>query len=173
MCIRDRVTYARKTFQDTLRSQVPEVQMDESTSSDTTALVDLRLYGARGDVPRSELHGLRGVFLHEALTGLIEEIPALAARTLRHEDVRSKQAGRMELNELHILERGAGVVGQSHPAPRGDYGHNLHGGRDGSGLPRRRPAQGYGVHSVPSDRLVYYEHPHDGGCARRGRVSPQ
>src|SRR5680860_196578 len=54
--------------------------MDESTSSDTTALVDLRLYGARGDVPRSELHGLRGVFLHEALTGLIEEIPALAAR---------------------------------------------------------------------------------------------
>src|SRR5660398_198390 len=96
--------------------------MDESTSSDTTALVDLRLYGARGDVPRSELHGLRGVFLHEALTGLIEEIPALAARTLRHEDVRRKQAGRMELNELHILERGAGVVGQSHPAPCGDYG---------------------------------------------------
>src|SRR5660397_120725 len=109
------VTYARKTFQDTLRSQVPEVQMDESTSSDTTALVDLRLYGARGDVPGSELHGLRGVFLHEALTGLIEEIPALAARTLRHEDVRSKQAGRMELNELHSLQRGPRLASQSHP----------------------------------------------------------
>ena len=59
--------------------------------------------------------GRRRVAQHEALAVVVEQVAALAAAALGHEDVRGVEARGVELDELHVLERHAGVVGH---APR-------------------------------------------------------
>ncbi len=48
------------------------------------------------------------VALHESLTLAVGEVPALAARALGDQYPRAVNAGRMELDELHVLERQTG-----------------------------------------------------------------
>src|SRR6185312_32294 len=48
-----------------------------------------------------------GVALHEALTRGVAQDGALAARALGEEDAEAGQTGRVELEELHVLEREA------------------------------------------------------------------
>jgi hypothetical protein len=78
--------------------------------------------GARGDVARGQLHRLGRVPGHEALALAVDEVAALAAGALAHEDVGGVQPGRVELDELHVLDRHAGVVGDRRPAAGGDDG---------------------------------------------------
>src|SRR5690242_14826849 len=67
------------------------------------------------DVARGEvLHGRR-VALHEALAVLVEEITALAAHALGDEHAGARDAGRVELPELHVLERDAGARRHAEP----------------------------------------------------------
>src|SRR5205823_10941131 len=67
----------------------------------------------RHDVSRGEILGGRRVALHEALALGIDQIPALAPRALGDQAARAVDAGRMELNELHVLKRQSGA--QHHP----------------------------------------------------------
>ncbi len=50
---------------------------------------------------------MRSVALHEALAGRVREIPALAARAFRDQHARAVDTGRVELHELHVLQREA------------------------------------------------------------------
>ena len=62
---------------------------------------------------------LRDVVEHEAAAVAVPEHAALAPHALRHQDApharRPDHAGGMELDELHVLQRGAGVVGERVP----------------------------------------------------------
>ncbi len=77
-------------------------------------LADFDGHRAAHHVARREILGVGRVALHEALAGGIGEIAALAARALGDQAARAVDAGRMELHELHVLQRQAGA--QHHAA---------------------------------------------------------
>ena len=79
------------------------------------ALLDLGRLRARDDVARGELHRVRRVVLHEALAVLVDQEPALAAAALGDEDPGREQRRRVELHELHVLQREPGAEGHRHP----------------------------------------------------------
>ena len=54
------------------------------------------------------------VVLEVAVTVPVDQISAFGARRLRDEDAGERKAGRVVLNELHVLERRAGAVSERH-----------------------------------------------------------
>lgn len=79
------------------------------------ALTDLRVDGPGHDVTRRQvLHDGR-VLLHEALAVLVAEDAALTAGALRQQDAHAPDAGRVELEELHVLQREAATVDRRLP----------------------------------------------------------
>ncbi len=103
-----------------LRRQVGEVQIDVvALGTAAPPLADLRVDGAGHDVTGRQVLHHRRVLLHEALAVLVAKDAALAARTLGEEDAHAPDAGRVELEELHVLQRqtpavdrGLAVTGQ-------------------------------------------------------------
>ncbi len=89
-----------------LRIEMIEVEIDVIlVLADAAAFADLHRHGARNHVARRKiLHGGR-IALHEALAGGIGQIAAFAARAFGDEAARAIDAGRMELHELHVLQR--------------------------------------------------------------------
>src|SRR5262249_35686126 len=69
------------------------------------ALADLRVDGAGDDVTGREVLHDRRVLLHEALAVLVAEDAALTTGALRQQDAHAPDAGRVELEELHVLQR--------------------------------------------------------------------
>jgi hypothetical protein len=65
-------------------------------------------------VAGSEVLDGGGVALHEALVLAVAEDAALAARGLRQEHAEAGEAGRVELEELHVLEREALAPDDAH-----------------------------------------------------------
>ena len=87
-----------------------QVQVDVVlVPADAPPLADLHRHGARDDVARGEILGGRRVALHEALAFGIGEVAALAARALGDQHAGAIDAGRVELHELHVLQRQAGA----------------------------------------------------------------
>ena len=75
---------------------------------DAPPFADLDGHGARDHVARGEVLGVRRVALHEALAFRIGEVAALAAHALGDQHAGAVDAGRVELNELHVLQRQPG-----------------------------------------------------------------
>ena len=71
-------------------------------------LADLDGHGAGDDVARGKVLGGGGVALHEALAVGIGEVAALAAHALGDQHAGAVDAGRVELDELHVLQRQPG-----------------------------------------------------------------
>ena len=65
---------------------------------------DLDGHGARDDVARGEVLGVGRIALHEALALGIGEVAALAAHALGDQHAGAEDAGRVELDELHVLQ---------------------------------------------------------------------
>ena len=98
-----------------LRIEMIEMQEDVILGlADAAAFANLDRHRTRDDVARGEVLRGRRITLHEALALGIDEIAALASRPLGDEAARAVDAGRMELHELHVLERQAGA--QHHAA---------------------------------------------------------
>lgn len=74
------------------------------------ALADLRVDGPGHDVTRRQVLHHRRVLLHEALAVLVAEDAALTAGALRQQDAHAPDAGRVELEELHVLQRQPATV---------------------------------------------------------------
>ena len=92
-----------------------EVQVDVVLLlADAAALADFDRHRARDDVAGGEVLGGGRVTLHEALALGIDEIAAFAAGALGDEAARAIDAGRVELDEFHVLQRQAGA--QHHAA---------------------------------------------------------
>ncbi len=107
------------------------------------ALGDLLLHAAGDDVARGEVLDGGRVALHEPLAGDVAQDRALAARALGEQDAETGEAGRVELEELHVLQRqalapddahavagqgvrvGGGLVDLAEAAGREDHGLGL------------------------------------------------
>ena len=114
-----------------------EVQVDVVLlGAHAAPLADLDRHRARDHVARGQVLGVRGVALHEALAVGIGEIAALAARALGDQHAGAIDAGRVELHELHVLQRQAGaqhhgvaVAGLGVRAGAGEIGAAIAAGR--------------------------------------------
>jgi hypothetical protein len=73
--------------------------------------------GARDHVARGEVLHRRRVALHEALAVLVQEVAALATHALGDEHARARHARRVELPELHVLERMPARAAMPSPSP--------------------------------------------------------
>ncbi len=91
-----------------LGAQVRAVQQHVvAVRAGAAALGHLLDHAARDDVARSEVLDGRGVALHEALTAGVAQDRALTAGALGEQDAETGEAGRVELEELHVLQRQA------------------------------------------------------------------
>ena len=90
---------------DDLDRQVAHVEVHEVLAADPPALGDLLVDGAAHHVPGGEVLDGRGVTLHEALALAVQQDCPLAPGRLRQQDADPVDAGRVELVELHVLER--------------------------------------------------------------------
>ncbi|MNW50387.1 hypothetical protein D3C74_278380 [compost metagenome] len=82
------------------------------------SLADLVRHRPRDDVTRCEVLDGGCVALHEALALAVAQDAALTAGRLRQEDAEAGETCRVELEELHVLERQAATVGQGHAVTR-------------------------------------------------------
>ena len=101
---------ARQPLGEDFRIEMVEMQEDVILlRADAAAFADFDGHRAGDDVARGEVLGGRRVALHEALAFGIDQIGAFAARALGDQHAGAVDAGRMELHELHVLERQAGA----------------------------------------------------------------
>ena len=105
-----RLRDTRQALVQDLRIQVIQVQEDVVlVRTHAATLADFDGHGARDHVARGQvLHGRR-IALHEALAFRVGQITALAARALGDQTAGAIDAGRVELHELHVLQRQAGA----------------------------------------------------------------
>ena len=88
--------------------EVGEVEVDVVlVRAGAAALAHLVGHRAGDHVTGGEVLQRRGVALHEALHLAVAQDAALAARRLRQQDAEARQARRVELEELHVLQRDA------------------------------------------------------------------
>ena len=119
-----------------------EVQVDVVLLlADAAAFADFDRHRARDDVAGGEVLGGGRIALHEALALGIDEIAAFAAGALGDEAARAIDAGRMELDEFHVLQRQAGaqhhaaaVAGAGMRRGAGGVGAAVAAGRENRGL---------------------------------------
>ena len=118
---------------DELRAEMAQVEVDDRTPGRVrrTTLLDLVDERLREPVARTELHAAqlrsRGrlaevVVLEVAVAVLVQQPAALGARRLGDQDAGERKAGRVVLDELHVLERRARAIGERHAVPGVDVG---------------------------------------------------
>ena len=101
---------AGKPLVQDLRIEMIEMQVDVvGVLADAAAFADLDRHGARHDVARGEVLRGRRIALHEALALRVGDVAAFAARAFGDQAARAVDAGRVELHELHVLQRQAGA----------------------------------------------------------------
>src|SRR3954462_2326453 len=86
--------------------------------ADAAALADFDGHRPRDHVARGEVFRGRRIALHEALAFRIDQISSLAARSFSDEAAGAVDAGRMELNEFHVLQRQPRAEGPPPAPPR-------------------------------------------------------
>ncbi len=83
--------------------------------ADASALVDFDGHRAADHIAGSQVFGIRRIPLHESLAFGIRQITAFSACTFGDQTARTVDAGRMKLNEFHILCRQARTHGHRIP----------------------------------------------------------
>ncbi len=106
------LTRSREPREDALGAEV--AQIEQHGSVDATTALDLRRLRARDDIAGRELERVRRVARHEPLAVAVDEEAALAAAALRDEDAARVERRRVELHELHVLQRKTGVERHRH-----------------------------------------------------------
>ncbi len=114
----------RQTARDAVCAKVGEVELEVVLSigrPEAAPREDLLGFGPRNHIPRRELHELGRVVSHEALAPVVPQVAALATTRLGHEDAARDESGRVELEELHVLQGQAGAPRHGHAVA----GHRL------------------------------------------------
>ena len=99
-----------------------EIEVDVILAVDAAAGADFPQNAARDHVPGRQVLDRGGVALHEALPVLVAQDAAFAAGGLADEDPQLVDAGRVELDEFHVLQRGARPIGDGHAISGGGHG---------------------------------------------------
>ena len=84
------------------------------------ALLQLSNDSAGDNVPGAHLHAVGDVLFQEALAAGIDQVSAFTAGGFRDEDAGVWEACGVELDELHVLQRRTGAVGQRHSVAGAD-----------------------------------------------------
>ena len=103
---------ARQLRVDLLGAEVREVE--QHAAVDAAPGLDLARLGARDDVARGQLHRVRRGLRHEAIAVRVAQVGALAAAALGDQHAVRLERRRVELHELHVLERHARAPGHRH-----------------------------------------------------------
>src|SRR5262245_45784638 len=83
-----------------------EVEIDMVlVRSDAATLANLCRHRPRDDVAAGEVLRRGRVALHEAFAFRVGEVAAFTARALGYQDAGPVDSGRVELDELHVLQR--------------------------------------------------------------------
>jgi hypothetical protein len=91
------------------RVEMIEVQVDVVLlRPDPAPLADFDGHGPAHHVAARQIFGRGGIALHEAFAVAIGEVAAFPAHAFGDEAARAIDAGGMELNKLHVLQRQAG-----------------------------------------------------------------
>ena len=106
----------RQTRLQLLPTQVGQVE--HHTTVDATTISNLAPLSTRHDVAGGQLHRVRRVVDHEALAILIAQIATLTTTTLGDQHAVRLKRRRMELHELHVLQRHTSVPGKRHAVAR-------------------------------------------------------
>src|SRR5260370_12522033 len=111
------VIHARKFLLHVLSGFVGNIEI-RATVFSAAALLDFRIDGAGNDGARGKFHASGMVLFHEALACLVAQDAAFSANCFGHENAlytgRPDHSGGMELNEFHVHELGAGLIGKGH-----------------------------------------------------------
>gem|GEM_PF-2040969 len=110
------------------------------------AFADLHRHGAADHVTRSQILGIRRIALHEALAVGVGEITAFAAHAFGDQAARTVDAGRVELHELHVLQRKARA--QHHAAAVAGAGMGRGGAEVRAAVATRRQHHGLAAEEV-------------------------
>ncbi len=101
----------------------PEVrEVEQHAAVDAAARLDLARLGAGHDIARGQLHRVRRGLRHEAVAVRVAQVGALAAAALGDQHAVRLQRRRVELHELHVLERHARAPGHRHAVARAGVG---------------------------------------------------
>ena len=156
---------ARQPLVQHRRVEMVEVQVDVVlVLADAAALADLDRHAAGDHVAGGQVLGRRRVALHEALALGIDEIAALAARAFGDQAAGAVDAGRVELHELHVLQRQAGA--RDHAAAVAGAGMRRGGGEIGAAVAAGRQHHHLGREAV--DGAVVEVPGDDAGAASVG-----
>ena len=132
-----------------------EVQVDMIfVFADAAAFADFDGHRTRNDVTGGKILGGRRITFHETLAFGIGQVTALAAHAFGNQAARAVNAGRVELHELHVLQRQARAQDHAAAVARtgmrggaGEEGAAITAGRQ-NGLVRAEAVQ-RAVHQVP------------------------
>ncbi len=76
--------------------------------------LDFRHLRTGYDVPRRQFHHFFGVSFHETFVLVVNQVTPFSPGGLGDEDTRRHQAGRVELDKLHVFQGQSGPVGKGH-----------------------------------------------------------
>ncbi len=142
-----RLRDARQALVDDLGRQVLQMQVDVvAVGADAAALADLDGHRAADHVAAGQVLGRGRVALHEALALGVGEVAALAAHALGDEAAGAVDARRVELHELHVLQRQAGA--QHHAAAVAGAGVRRGAGEVGAAVAAGRQHRLLGAEAV-------------------------
>ena len=127
------LAHKRNLGVDDLPAQMPQVEVNHRAvgAIDGPPFLHLLHERLRQTVPRPQLHAPQNRFrlrraqvvvLQVAVAVFVEQPASLGPRRLGDEDAGEREARRVILDELHVLERGAGRVGQRHAVAGLDAG---------------------------------------------------
>ena len=123
----------RQAFSQRLRRQVVQVKVDMvAIGAHAAAFADFHRHAARNNVARGEILGGGRVAFHEPLALGVDEVSALAPGAFGDEAAGPVDAGRVELYELHILQRQA--LPRDHAAAVAGAGMGRSGGEIGAAI---------------------------------------
>ena len=142
--------------------EMVQMQMDVVlVGADAAALPDLDGDGAGDDVARGEILGVGRVALHEVLAFGIAQEAAFAARAFGDQHARAIDAGRVELHELHVLQREPGA--QHHGVAVA--GADMRGGAGEIGAAIAAGGEDHLVRAEAVQRAVGHRQRHDAAAA--------
>lgn len=98
----------RKSLEKSLRRKMVEMEMNViGLRTDTSSLKNFHGHRTRDNISRGEILSGRSISLHESLTIAVSQDTTFTSAALSHEATSTVDTGRMELDELRILDREA------------------------------------------------------------------
>jgi hypothetical protein len=136
----------RQSFEDAAAAEMSKIQ--QHTAIDPSSFLNFLTDGQGDSGAGRQLHLLRRVPFHEALSKRVQEIGAFASGAFGNQDPGILQGGRVKLHELHVFQRQPCLIGQGHAIAGIDNG--VRAGGENSAAAAGGEDHSLGAHRVQS-----------------------